>query len=98
MPGAAAASGRPGNEGSSGGASGAPATRAEVYRQLGHAASLLRQLEPHSPIPYLIQKAVELGALPFPLLIRELVRDANVLEQLNRELGIKGEKPSEAKD
>jgi len=74
---------------------GPPATRAEVYRQLAHAASLLRQLEPHSPIPYLIQKAVELGALPFPALIRELVRDATVLTQLNRELGIKEETPKE---
>jgi len=76
-------------------ASGIQATRSEVYRQLAQAAAQLRQLEPHSPIPYLIQKAVELGALPFPLLIRELVRDAGVLSQLNRELGIKEEAPKE---
>ena len=75
--------------------SGIQATRTEVYRQLAQAAAQLRQLEPHSPIPYLIQKAVELGALPFPLLIRELVRDAGVLSQLNRELGIKEEAPKE---
>jgi type VI secretion system protein ImpA len=64
-------------------------SRAEAYRQLAQAAALLRQLEPHSPIPYLVQRAVELGSKPFPELIRALIRDANVLSELNRELGIK---------
>jgi type VI secretion system protein ImpA len=73
---------------------GAPAasparTREEVYRRLAQAADQLQQLEPHSPIPYLIQRAVSLGALPFPDLIRALIREPNVLAELNRELGIK---------
>jgi type VI secretion system protein ImpA len=68
-------------------------TRADVYRQLGEAATVLRGLEPHSPIPYLLQRAVELGALSFPELIKELVRDANILGALNRELGIKDATP-----
>jgi type VI secretion system protein ImpA len=67
------------------------ATRAEAYRQLQQAATLLEQLEPHSPVPYLVRKAVELGKLPFPELMRRLIRDANVLTELNRELGIKTE-------
>jgi len=64
-------------------------SRADAYRQLAQAAALLRQLEPHSPIPYLIQRAVELGSMPFPQLIRALIREQNVLTELNRELGIK---------
>jgi type VI secretion system protein ImpA len=71
----------------------APASRAEAYRQLAQAAAVLRDLEPHSPIPYLIERAVELGALPFPQLIRVLIRDANVLTELNREMGIKEPPP-----
>jgi type VI secretion system protein ImpA len=67
----------------------AAATRAEAYRQLAQAADLLQTLEPHSPIPYLIQRAIELGKLSFPELIRELVRDANVLSEVNRLVGIK---------
>jgi type VI secretion system protein ImpA len=63
-------------------------TRAEVYHQLAQAAARLQQLEPHSPIPYLVQRAVELGALPFPELIRALIREPSVLSELNRELGI----------
>ncbi len=66
-------------------------SRADAYRQLANAAALLQRLEPHSPIPYLVQRAVELGALPFPQLMKALIRDANVLTELNRELGIKAE-------
>ncbi len=66
-------------------------TRDDAYRQLIEAANLLQRLEPHSPIPYLVQRAVELGKLPFPLLIRRLIREQSVLEELSRELGIPGE-------
>jgi type VI secretion system protein ImpA len=68
-------------------------SRADAYRQLAQAAALLQRLEPHSPIPYLVDRAVKLGALPFPEMIKALIRDANVLNELNRELGIKTEGP-----
>ncbi len=67
------------------------ASRADAYRQLAEAAALLQRLEPHSPIPYLVQRAVELGALPFPQLMRALIRDPNVLTELTREFGLKTE-------
>ncbi len=63
-------------------------SRAEAYAQLNRAAELLQQIEPHSPIPYLVKRAVRLGSLPFPLLIQQMVRDANMLGELNREFGI----------
>lgn len=69
----------------------AAGSRAEAYRQLEQAAAVLQQLEPHSPIPYLVQRAIKLGSMPFPMLIRELVREPGVLTELNRELGIKEE-------
>lgn len=46
-------------------------------------------LEPHSPVPFLVRRAVELGALPFPMLMAALIRDTAVLSEMNRELGIK---------
>ncbi len=64
-------------------------SRAQVYQQLAQTAALLEQLEPHSPIPYLIKRAVELGALSFPELMRQLIRDGDTLNSMNRELGIK---------
>jgi type VI secretion system protein ImpA len=66
------------------------ATRTEAYAQLTRAADLLQQIEPHSPIPYLVKRAVRLGSLPFPLLIQQMVRDTNLLGELNREFGIEG--------
>jgi type VI secretion system protein ImpA len=64
-------------------------TRAQIYAQLTEAADALRRLEPHSPIPYLLERAVALGALPFPALMRELIRDTNVLTEMSREIGFK---------
>jgi hypothetical protein len=43
----------------------------------------------------LICRAVELGALPFPQLMQALIRDDSVLNELNREMGIKTESPGE---
>lgn len=80
-----------------GAAEGRPAraalTRDDVYRRLAEAADLLERMEPHSPIPYLVRRAVELGAMPFPQLMRALIRDDAVLQEMHRELGIKSENP-----
>lgn len=64
-------------------------SRESVYSQLAEAAAALQRLEPHSPVPFLVMRAVELGALPFPQLMQALIRDASVLSEMNRELGIK---------
>jgi type VI secretion system protein ImpA len=50
-------------------------------------------LEPHSPIPYLLDRCVRLGELPFPELMREIVRETAALDELDRLLGL--EKPEE---
>lgn len=63
-------------------------TRDEVYRQLADAAEYLRKIEPHSPIPYLVKRAVELGQLEFPELVTRLVREDSILNELRREFGI----------
>ena len=64
-------------------------TREDIYHALAEAADALERLEPHSPVPFLVRRAVELGALPFPLLMAALIRDSGVLSEMNRELGIK---------
>src|SRR5205823_3144705 len=83
--------GAPGSDGAARGA-----TRAQLYQQLAQTAARLQSLEPHSPIPYLIHRAVELGGLPFPQLIKALVRDANVLSELTREFGLEEPAPPPA--
>ena len=64
--------------------------RAEIYDQLLEAAGVLQSMEPHSPIPYLIQRAVELGRLPFPELVTRLVNEESTLEMFSREFGLSG--------
>lgn len=63
-------------------------SRSEAYQQLNRVADFLQQLEPHSPVPYLVKRAVELGGLPFPRLMQQLIRDVGVLTELNREMGV----------
>jgi type VI secretion system protein ImpA len=63
-------------------------SRREAYEQIDRAAEVLRRLEPHSPVPYLVRRAVSLGRMPFPTLIKQLVREESILSELYRELGI----------
>jgi type VI secretion system protein ImpA len=63
--------------------------RARIYAQIEQLASQLQQIEPHSPVPHLLMRAVQLGAMPFPQLMSELLRDQNVLGRMNQELGIR---------
>jgi type VI secretion system protein ImpA len=70
------------------------AAREQIYQELERFAGLLKTIEPHSPVPYLIERAVALSRKPFPEMIRALVRDENVLNELYRELAINPESPA----
>ncbi|MFJ4197553.1 type VI secretion system protein TssA [Pseudomonas sp. NPDC089534] len=50
-----------------------PASREEAYRQLLLIAEYLARTEPHSPVPYLIRRAVEWGNKPLSELLGELI-------------------------
>ena len=69
-----------------------PVTREDALRQLEEAAALIRELEPHSPISYLVERAIALGKLPFPQLMKELIQEQKVLADLFRLVGIKEKK------
>jgi type VI secretion system protein ImpA len=68
-------------------------TREGVLAQLAEASAALLKMEPHSPIAYMIQRAVKLARLPLPDLMRVLIRDPGVLSQLDRDLdlGLEGQ-------
>lgn len=65
-----------------------PASRAEAYRMLLSAASYLREIEPHSPTPYLVMKAVSWGEKNLDELLRQFVNEGLNLEALFTFLGI----------
>ena len=53
------------------------ASRADAYRMLLEAAEYLSRVEPHSPTPYLIRRAVSWGSMSLVELLDELVKDRN---------------------
>lgn len=68
--------------------SGPVKSRAEALARLEEAARYLKETEPHSPVAYLVERAVSWGRMPFEQVMRELVRDASVMEQISDMLGI----------
>lgn len=62
--------------------------REALYRQLEQIANALQRIEPHSPVPFFLMRAVRLGALPFPELMKAIIRETATLDELNRLLGL----------
>jgi len=63
-------------------------SRAAAYRSLEAIADYLAQVEPHSPTPYLIRRAVNWGRLPLPELMQEMLREEGDITRLFRLLGV----------
>ncbi|HET7322419.1 MAG TPA: hypothetical protein VFI96_08005, partial [Longimicrobiaceae bacterium] len=63
-------------------------SREEAYRLLAVAAEYLLRTEPHSPTPYLVQRAVSWGRMPLVELLEEYGRDGNDLRALRALLGL----------
>jgi type VI secretion system protein ImpA len=76
-------------------ASGVPHSREDAYRQLGVIAEYLARYEPHSPVPYLIQRALEWGRKPLPVLLRELTSGDSDGQKLWAFLGMLSEEGKE---
>jgi type VI secretion system protein ImpA len=62
-------------------------SRESLYGQLERIAGALKRIEPHSPVPFLLERCVKLGKLPFPELMQALIRDGGVLSELDRLIG-----------
>ena len=73
----------------SGLSAGAIHSRQEAFNRLEEIAKYLRQVEPHSPVSYLVQRAVNWGRMPFEDLLEELLKDTSVRAQVGELLGIK---------
>lgn len=72
-------------------AAGKVGTRQEALRKLAEVADYFRQAEPHSPVSYLVQRAISWGNMPLENWLEEVVKDSSVLGQLRETLGIKSE-------
>jgi type VI secretion system protein ImpA len=59
-------------------------SRAEAYRRLSEAADYLTKTEPHSPVPYLVKRAIGWGSMNLQDLLPELVRNNSELSEIYR--------------
>jgi type VI secretion system protein ImpA len=73
------------------GAGGPPETREQAFKQMLEIAEFFREREPHSPISYVLEKAVKWGNMPLFELMRELISDDKTLEEYGKLTGVKTE-------
>lgn len=70
--------------------SGPIASRAEAYLRLCEASDYLLRTEPHSPVPYLVKRAVSWGNMSLAELLSEFVSSPDDLVTIQRLLGMRG--------
>jgi type VI secretion system ImpA family protein len=69
--------------------SGGPiSSRADAYRALADAADFLARTEPHSPVPYLVRRAIRWGTMPLGDLLVELLEDGHDRTRIQELLGM----------
>ncbi len=64
------------------------ATREDAFKQLIEIADFFRKTEPHSPVSYVLQKAVKWGNMPLAELIGELIPDTSSRERYSELTGV----------
>lgn len=64
-------------------------SRSEAYRLLSDAADYLMTTEPHSPVPYLVKRAVSWGNMSLSELLAEIVNDQSDLHAIHSLLGLR---------
>jgi type VI secretion system protein ImpA len=70
---------------------GAVRGRQEALARLSEVAEFFRRTEPHSPVSYLVDRAVAWGGMPLESWLAEVVKDPATLEQIKETLGIRRE-------
>jgi type VI secretion system ImpA family protein len=58
--------------------------RAQAYQMLAEASDFLVRTEPHSPVPYLVRRAISWGAMSLETLMADLIRNSNDLSEISR--------------
>ena len=69
------------------GTSGAIQSRADALKRLTQLADYFRKTEPHSPISYLVNRAVKWGNMPLETWLQDVIKDDTVLSQIRQTLG-----------
>ena len=64
-------------------------SRQEALRRLAEASDYFRRAEPHSPVSYLVERAVRWGRMPLDAWLEDVIKEAGVLDNLRETLGLK---------
>jgi type VI secretion system protein ImpA len=63
-------------------------SREEAYQVIRSAADYLEKLDPHSPVPHMLKRAVGLGAMPLKSLLQEIIKEPLALAEVQHLLGL----------
>lgn len=63
-------------------------TRQEALRRLAEVAGFFRRTEPHSPVSYLVQRAINWGQMPLETWLQDVIKNDGVLDHLRETLGL----------
>jgi type VI secretion system protein ImpA len=73
------------------GANGSIKARQDAFRRLTEVADYFRVTEPHSPVAYLVERAIKWGQMPLESWLEDVIKDGGVLGQLRETLGLRSE-------
>ena len=68
-------------------ATGAISNRKDALKRLNDIAEFFQKTEPHSPISYIVQRAVKWGNMPLESWLQDVIKDETVLFNLRQTLG-----------
>jgi type VI secretion system protein ImpA len=77
-----------GPAGAAAGLGGPPRSREQALAQLREVATFFRATEPHSPVAYLAEKAVQWGDMPLHVWLRTVLKDPGALSHVEELLGV----------
>ena len=76
-------------------ASGAIQNRQDALKRLADIAAFFQKTEPHSPLSYIIQRAVKWGSMPLETWLQDVIKDETVIFQLRQTLGFNTNLPTD---
>jgi type VI secretion system protein ImpA len=76
-----------------GGTAGPIQSRRDALKRLGEIAEFFQKTEPHSPISYIVTRAVKWGNMPLDVWLQDVIKDETVLFNLRQTLGFNTNNP-----
>ncbi|MFC0337334.1 type VI secretion system protein ImpA [Kushneria avicenniae] len=64
-----------------------PQSRDEAFEMLNGVARYFKEREPHSPVPYLVERAIKWGRMPLEEWLKDVIKDDGVIDNIRDTLG-----------